>query len=191
MTNKSNPYKAMDLATQKKAIASGRNRGQKLKLDMVELANGFLLHYVQHGDMSNAMVIADMLGDIYTKGVRKAFIDWCQEYTTTLRWNEKEKTLEHVKGRDRKVKADKNGSNHFEVPFFDFVVEVTRPVDFKASIIKAIKRGATALSEGNTKDYSDTDVQEAIKFALRMGWMQQEDAPELPAQTQGAKEKAA
>lgn len=169
-----NNFTAMDSASQERAIKSIRTRGQRLKDDTIKLTNGFLMHYAEHGDMSKAMAIADAIQVAYTKGARKAFLDWCQHFTDSLRWDETSKTLKHKKGSQPKL-TTYQGKNHYEVPFFDFIVEEVRPVNFAKSQVNTIKRGIKGLEEGTAEDYERKDILEAINLSVKMGWAKQDD----------------
>jgi hypothetical protein len=163
-----NKFKPMATATQTKQLNSIRSRGLELREDAIALANGFLMHYVGkgQGDMDNAMAIADTLGEVYTKGVRKAFIDWCTTFADSLTWDEDDKCIRHVKGRGLKLNtftdAEGNERHHYEVPFFEFVVENVRPFDVIKSIETAVKRGRAVLE--NDKPHENFDEKKLTKI---------------------------
>lgn len=138
-------YNAMSPADQAKAMKSIRTRGKTLRIDTHKLCVGFLLHYGEHGDKDKAMAIADLIGQVYTKSLRTAFIEWCVRFSNTLRWDKKTKTLVHDKTVPGGIKI--NPKCHV-VTIFDMDRSDPKPFDFMKSMQTLIKRAESASKKG-------------------------------------------
>jgi len=179
MTNKSNKaakintntFKSVNTATQTKMIGSIARRGNTLKSDTIALVNGFLLHYVETGDMSNAKAIHDTIASAYTKGCATAFYKWLLSFSNSLRYDEKEKEIRHVKGTKREIVPNSKGEQHFEVSFFDLVIENTRMFDLNSRIQSLLTQANKAIEDGKAKDFDTKDVEKLTKSLQSSGFL--------------------
>ena len=163
-------FVAMNSETLTSRIRSITRRGKALRKFIHETAVGFSLHYVNHGDLSKAMELANAIGASVTKSARTAFIEWVIQYTHGLRWNEKDGVIEN----DKTVKKDDRrfDPEGFTVTLFD-MERPPKPMVFSTGVASYVTRVVNAwnrnVTDGAKNEVTEAQARGAIAYGKSQG----------------------